>query len=69
MVKDCNVPLNCKECGSETHTTALHPEPLPLKWKSSGGEQKEQTATNVTSNEMKFVEIQVLPDHVQKYVW
>lgn len=55
MAKDCNVPIRCRECGSETHTTALHPEPLPLKWKSSaasedhGGEQKEPTDTQVTS--------------------
>ncbi|XP_047445286.1 uncharacterized protein LOC125010584 [Mugil cephalus] len=55
MAKDCNVPLKCRECGSETHTTALHPEPLPLKWKNSaasedhGGEKEELTATDVTS--------------------
>lgn len=55
MAKDCKEPIKCRECGSETHNTALHPEPLPLKEKSSaasedhGGEQEEPTATDVTS--------------------
>lgn len=55
MAKDCNKIVQCRECGSETHPTALHPEPLLLKPESCattedhGGEQKEPTATAVTS--------------------
>ncbi|XP_075315887.1 uncharacterized protein LOC142375626 [Odontesthes bonariensis] len=55
MARDCNVPIKCRECESETHTTALHPEPLILKWKGSaasedhGGEQRELAAMDVTS--------------------
>lgn len=55
MAKDCNKKVQCRECGSETHPTALHPEPFPLKTESPaviedhGGEDKEPNATSVTS--------------------
>lgn len=54
MAKDCHKTLQCRECGSESHPTAPHPEHLPQRPESSattedhGREQKEPHATAVT---------------------
>lgn len=31
MAKDYVKTVQCKECGSESHPTVLHPEPMALK--------------------------------------
>lgn len=53
LAKDCKVAVQCKECNSDRHITALHPGPAP--WNSripeseNGGEEKGETSPTVNS--------------------
>ncbi|XP_039885710.1 uncharacterized protein LOC120732292 [Simochromis diagramma] len=57
MAKDCPKSVQCTDCGSERHITALHPNPRPQRAESLvasegyGGEEREGEASvaNVTS--------------------
>ncbi|XP_026119086.1 uncharacterized protein LOC113098285 [Carassius auratus] len=55
IAKNCTVEIQCKECGSDHHLSALHPGPAP--WKSQaftptsehGGERDQSDSHEVTS--------------------
>lgn len=38
LARDCRMPLKCRECESERHSTAMHPGPGP--WTSNPAEQE-----------------------------
>lgn len=54
--KDCKIPVECTECGSERHIAALHPGPAPAPLetveprKDQGREQQETPLSSVMSN-------------------
>ncbi|XP_025752713.1 uncharacterized protein LOC109204590 [Oreochromis niloticus] len=55
LAKDCHKNIQCRECRSENHPTALHPGPAPWISESSvtareqGGEQGEEASQAVTA--------------------
>lgn len=74
MTKDCNASIKCRECGSETHTTALNPELLLLKWMGSPavedhGEQEGSTDMDVTSKCMEICGNLAGSRSCSKYAW
>lgn len=53
MAKDCKRAIQCKECDSHRHVTALHPGPAPWTVKDPalelGGEEKHEICPDLTS--------------------
>lgn len=51
--QDCKIVINCKECDSNKHVTALHPGPAPWTTQDPdvehGGERREEACPNITS--------------------
>lgn len=53
MAKDCKAVIECKECQTDKHVTALHPGPAPWTVKEPdsehGGEEKQEGSPEITS--------------------
>lgn len=55
LAKDCGKNIQCRECRSDSHPTALHPGPAPwttgisVTMRDQGGEQDEGVPQTVTS--------------------
>ncbi|KAK0143480.1 hypothetical protein N1851_018392 [Merluccius polli] len=53
LAKDCKMTIQCKECDSNKHVTALHPGPAPWTAIDSdtdhGGEESEAASSNIVS--------------------